>query len=138
MEQFIPEEKLREASQAMIGSFRKNSVFKNANMLLSQMSGSISLHAGIPASLLGNETPQNTFEELVRLHERFSKIFQELLQDSIELPDIGPNSLRWEGAEARVVPVEVKGTIVKLRLAIHFIAPQGFLVFSNDAARWKE
>jgi hypothetical protein len=138
MEKFIPEEKLRDASQAMIKSFRKDSEFKHANMLLSRMSGSFSLHAGIPASLLGNETPQDIFKELACLQESFSKIFQELLQDSIELPDIGPNSLRWEGAEARVVPVEVKGTIIKLRLAIHFIAPQGFLVFSNDAARWKE
>lgn len=138
MEQFIPEEKLRDVTKAIIASFRKDPVFTKAHSLLSRMSGSIALHAGIPASLLGNETPQNTFEELVRLHESFSKIFQELLQGSIELSDIGPNSLRWEGAKARVTPAEVKGTVIKIRFSIQFIAPQGFLVFTSDAARWKE
>lgn len=138
MENFITEEKLRNASQVLIETFRKNSEFKNANKLLSYMSGSIAFHAGIPVSLLGNETPQDTFEELIRLHESFSKIFQELLQDSIELPDIGPNSLRWEGAKARVTPAEVKGTLIKIRFSIHFVAPQGVLVFTSDAAKWKE
>jgi len=139
MEQFpISEEKLKYISEGMIGSLRKDHIFQHAGILISEMSSSIVPVVGVSPSSLGYENVQEAFQALKDVQEKFSNIFHEVLKDSIEFTESNGTLLRWDYFESRVVPSEIDGQRIKIRLVLRWDTPNRVLSTGRDCARWKE
>lgn len=139
MEKTSPsDEQLIIISKGILDSLRRDHVFQDAGILISEMASSIVPTLGIPASFFGYENVREAFQDLQSAQERFSRVFHELLKESIEFTEFQGRRLSWEFFEASILLSEIDRQRIKIRLVLRWNTPNRVLSTGKDCARWKE